>query len=389
MNSSYPLKPLRALHNFSNKKWLGYFLAFVVFWLIWNLSHASTTGDPKRSHWAWEWLCNAFICALLMTITLGATQRLSARLPHWALAATIGIAVALAFAVINWLIFVYWIGWPTGEICCSELRLSTPVHIATTAGNALMSALGMSFVYFYREHAFQSRLRLREAETARAHASQRLTESRLLAMQAQVEPAFLLSALRRVESLYDAEPERAERALDQLITYLRAAMPLMRSSTSTLERESVLVGSYLDVLSALLNEKIVFSFSVNAEHRNLKFPPMICLPLAAELASARVHASSIHIMASVSVETVSVSAVYSPQSGALEIDNPALAQIKERLAALFGDHAQLTHALRGDQLSEIKISVPNTTSSDNITNPLSSYRAAPAERRTQPRATAH
>lgn len=389
-HSSHRINPSRLASTVSVEKWLGYFFAFVILWLIWNLSGAFTTSDPERAHWALEWGCNAIGCAFLMTISLAGARRLADRFPPWVLAVVVGIAVALALAVVNWLIFVYWGGWPTKYSYPGKPRLTEPMHIVNTACAALMITLGMSLIFFYREQALQSRLRLREAETKRARAAQRLMESRLLAMQAQVEPAFLLSALRRVESLYDTEPERAERALDQLITYLRAAMPMMRSSTSTLERESVLVGSYLDVLSALLDEKIAFSFSINAEHRNLKFPPMICLPLAAELASAGVHASSMHFMASASADAVSVSAVYSPQSGALAIDNPALAQIKERLAALFGSQAQLTLALRGDQLSEIKISVPNTTSADDITNPLSSDGAAQAlsERRAQQRETA-
>ena len=378
------------VHTFTIRKALIYFAAFFMLYAFWDASwHGSVFNTHGKWLTAWEWLFDSIVCAALMVIALILAERIPPRIPRWLLMILIALVVALATAWIHYWVLTKW--WGATTWWDVYFRASNPAALQPwlAMNSVLLKTSGFAAIYYFREYAFQSTLRLREAETDRARASQRLIESRLLAMQAQVEPAFLLSALRRVESLYDAEPERAERALDQLITYLRAAMPMMRSSTSTLERESVLVGSYLDVLSALLDEKIAFSFSINPEHRNLKFPPMICLPLAAELASARVHASSIHFMASLSAEAVSVSAVYPSQSGALAIDNSALVQIRERLAALFGGQAQLTLALRGDQLSEIKISVPNTASADDVTNPLFHDGAALAERRAQPRAMAN
>jgi LytS/YehU family sensor histidine kinase len=51
-------------------------------------------------------------------------------------------------------------------------------------------------------------------------------------MQAQLEPGFLRQALERVERMYETDARTADRMLQDLITYLRAAIPKMPGNRS-------------------------------------------------------------------------------------------------------------------------------------------------------------
>lgn len=63
---------------------------------------------------------------------------------------------------------------------------------------------------------------LRRAEVERAQAEQRVSQTRLRALQAQVDPQRLLDRLARIEASYGTRPAEAHRLLDTLIQELHA-----------------------------------------------------------------------------------------------------------------------------------------------------------------------
>ncbi|HST01248.1 MAG TPA: histidine kinase, partial [Usitatibacter sp.] len=79
----------------------------------------------------------------------------------------------------------------------------------------------------------------REAEYHRM--SQQVTEAKLSALQAQVEPHFLYNTLASVQALTETDPPRATAMTGHLISYLRNALPKMRESSSTVGQEIELV----------------------------------------------------------------------------------------------------------------------------------------------------
>ena len=69
------------------------------------------------------------------------------------------------------------------------------------------------------------KLHKRNVALDRARIERQTQESRLQAMQATIEPEFLFDTLAHVESLQASDPKGAARMLDDLIVYLRAALP--------------------------------------------------------------------------------------------------------------------------------------------------------------------
>jgi hypothetical protein len=74
---------------------------------------------------------------------------------------------------------------------------------------------------------------LRAAELRRESSHQKLAEAKLASLQARVEPDFLLQTLTRLERSYETDPRAADRLLDELIAFLRAALADIRAAAKT------------------------------------------------------------------------------------------------------------------------------------------------------------
>jgi hypothetical protein len=198
----------------------------------------------------------------------------------------------------------------------------------------------------YAVAEFHCAQRARAAEVARARAEQarlsrELLESRLAAMQAQVEPQFLFDSLVDIEALYRRDPTAGASILDRLITYLRVALPRLRETGSTMQAEADLVAAYLSVVTARHGGVPRTQVCVAADCTGARFHPMLLLPLVqramrsesgtlpqrVELAARRADAE---LIAELRIEA----------AGQCR-DTSDLARVRERLAGLYGGRARL------------------------------------------------
>jgi hypothetical protein len=220
-----------------------------------------------------------------------------------------------------------------------------------------------TFIYADRRRTAAARARRHAAELERALAAKRTIESKLQAMQARVEPQFLFNTLAGVRAQYRAGPARGAAMLDSLIAYLRAAMPRMRDTSSTLGQETALAGAYLDIVAMRDGDALAVHVDVPADAASRRFPPMLLLPLIDVAVRQRHDAGArrtIAIAATSDAGRVRVSiddsgAGYDPVRASPDID-----AMRERLAALFGDGATLTLE-RGDR--------PGTRAILDVTSP--------------------
>ena len=138
-----------------------------------------------------------------------------------------------------------------------------------------LAAVGFMF-------AHEARLRadvLRNVQLERAKLARRTFESRLQAMQARVEPQFLFDTLAHVEALYETDADAAERMLDDLIVFLRKALPSLHESTSTVDAELSLARAWLDITKVRLDGRLQFAVTAPEDAAGIRMPPMLLLPL--------------------------------------------------------------------------------------------------------------
>ncbi len=226
--------------------------------------------------------------------------------------------------------------------------------------------------------AYKARIRAeaqaaRATETAEAEALKRqVVEARMAAMQAQVEPHFLFNTLASIDHLIETDAPRASRMQKNLIALLRASMPSLREthpgSARALARELAVVRPYLEILKVRMEERLHSVIDVPEGLLSAEFPPMMLQSLVEnaikhglepkpEGGTLRLHAQIVHGKLAVSVADSGVG-LATATAGATAGTGVGLANIRERLALLYGDRASLEVADNAAGGTVVTITVP-------------------------------
>jgi hypothetical protein len=225
-----------------------------------------------------------------------------------------------------------------------------------TLGHSIVGG-AFAFVFFTYRHDVEVAEALHRAELGQVALRRRTLESGLQAMQARVEPQFLLDTLRGVGDLYETDRCGAERMLDSLIRYLRAALPQMRSSESTLGREVGLAEAYLNIANIRSGRRLDFSFTVPDTLHGAAFPPMVLLPLIERLALRGANtpgeSTTLRVEGRTNGQALAIEVICSgPVAG------ESVEDLRDRLVALYSDRARLVVERRGARETLATLVVP-------------------------------
>jgi len=154
------------------------------------------------------------------------------------------------------------------------------IHILSSTAmlGVCIGGLITAFLIF-RERDAQARAAVHKAESEKNLLARRMAEAQLALMQAQVEPHFLFNTLANVRYLVENEPANALRMLDQLIEYLKAALPQMREAASTLGKEIEFLRAYLNIQQIRMGDRLRFEFRVPDALLARSFPPAMAITL--------------------------------------------------------------------------------------------------------------
>ncbi len=195
-------------------------------------------------------------------------------------------------------------------------------------------------------------IEVKQKQLIRSESEKRELEAHLKLLQAQIEPHFLFNTLANVSSLIDSEPALAKQLLERLNDWLRVALARARSSSATLGDELDMLENYLEILEVRFGERLRWRFEVPEDARVLAFPPMLLQPLLEnalrhgiepKLGGGEIILRAVSDGACLCVEVVDdgMGLAENAASG-----GAGLANIRARLAALFGDAGSL--ALSGN-----------------------------------------
>ena len=237
-----------------------------------SVMRAPTAFNVARLGLWWMLYCVALWCAL---VVLGYyCEHLVRRLERHARAAAwlLGASAAATFANVL-----------TAGRTTILVEQGLVYSAATAHLYAFIFALIMGLLYFAHlrrslDHELAA-ARLVAAQTAQRHARRGIVQARLQEMQARVDPQLLFEMLDTVRLLYERDAARAERFLDELIVFLRAALPRLRSASSSLLREVELASAFVR-LHALASASD-FGMTVDIAHdvMHARFPPGVLVPL--------------------------------------------------------------------------------------------------------------
>jgi hypothetical protein len=275
-------------------------------------------------------------------------------------------AVAVVLACLAAAIAQFAITYPRGP----EVIPYRPVevllgHVETMAGvlaDQLMICGLATFLYASVSAARRASEARHASEVQRLQASRQAFESRLQAMQARVEPQLLFNTLAHVRRLYETDPRAAGKMLDDLITYLRAALPHLRERSSTLAKEAALARAYLEIVSARLGDRLGFDISVPSAFAGARMPPMVLLPLIDHVLvhglAPRDEGGTIGVATTVGGGRLLLAITDSGAGFGHRAEAGSLDAMVERLQALYGDTAELRFEQLADGGSQAILEIP-------------------------------
>ncbi len=216
----------------------------------------------------------------------------------------------------------------------------------------------------------------RRAQVATATAAEeglkrQLVEAQLKMMQAQVEPHFLFNTLASVDYLIETDPATASKMQKNLIQYLRAALPQMREGSTTLGKEVQLCRAYLEILKFRMEDRLHYTVTIPQGLMSAQFPPMMlqslvensirhglepkpeggAITISADIVDGRLRVT-------VADSGLGFAAASRPGTGV------GLANVRERLSALYGGRARLSIEANDPSGTIVTIDVPYSFEAD-------------------------
>jgi hypothetical protein len=270
-------------------------------------------------------------------------------LPLEGIRRTLALAAALALAALISVSATRYAGFSAGSNVAQFARQGVDMFTYTSA---------IAVAFFSRRRDRTIAAALHASEIARVDSERARLNTVLQAMQARVEPAFLLGALQDVRARYATDRVAGGRMLDLLIQYLRSALPHMREVHSTLEREASLLRSYLGILAMRSDGALAVTCRFDDVLAGARIPPMILLPLMAT--AARHHAASGTINISAREIERRMRIALTVQGGIARgiAQSSAVSDVRERLRAIYGVRASLI-VDRTDDALQLNVAIPH------------------------------
>ncbi len=270
---------------------------------------------------------------------------------------TLALAAALALAALISVSATRYAGLCFGA-CTPFSAWSNVAELARQGVDMFTYTSAIAVAFFSRRRDRTIAAALHASEIARVDSERARLNTVLQAMQARVEPAFLLGALQDVRARYATDRVAGGRMLDLLIQYLRSALPHMREVHSTLEREASLLRSYLGILAMRSDGALAVTCRFDDVLAGARIPPMILLPLMAT--AARHHAASGTINISAREIERRMRIALTVQGGIARgiAQSSAVSDVRERLRAIYGDRASLI-VDRTDDALQLIVEIPH------------------------------
>ena len=323
----------------------------------WWLGSGTTNVARTMVHFVYEAVLPMLFLLLAITVADARTGSDASRALPYAVAAIMAV-------VAGELVFVATVPL-LGLSGCSCTMDAWPA--ASRAANMLPDSLLIcGFVtagYCYRRQAAARMSRLHAVQLERAQLTRRALESRLQAMQACIEPQFLFDTLSDIERLHATDANSADRMLTELIVYLRAALPHLKETTSTVGKECELAYAYLNIRKLRNPECLSFAFEVDADAQDASMPPMLLLPLIDHVVQDGRRPAAEYVL------RIGIHVVHGRLRLALNADAMAfgpggqghavVAGIRDRLHTLYGGAARLEVSSDDRRQSTITLEIPH------------------------------
>lgn len=225
----------------------------------------------------WSVLSRTLLLGLVAMLVFGVFEqwprRLPRRLARWVLQ-VVGVAVAMPITTA----LLYAASTPPGAppFYADRDRMA---GFSTLSSLSLLVVPWLALGALVRQKEALAREQALAFDLEKSELERQALDARLRLLQAQVAPHFLFNTLANVQALVDAGSPRASAVLQNLIAYLRAAVPRINEPGTTIQQEVDLAGAYLELMHMRMPDRLQFAVHVDDAARPLLCPPMMLLTL--------------------------------------------------------------------------------------------------------------
>jgi hypothetical protein len=244
----------------------------------------------------------------------------------------------------------WFIGNALGNLVCARLglwdRIPPPADpIADLRSSVLITLMAGTVASYYFYSISKSAWLERKMAEARKHAD----EARLKLLETQLEPHMLFNTLANLRVLIGVDPARAQQMLDHMIAYLRATLNASRATSHSLQAEFERIQDYLELMAIRMGPRLSFSLDLPGALAQQKVPSLLLQPLVENAIQhglePKVGGGEIRVAARrdgddvlLEVCDTGVGWTGAPPAGGKGFGT---AQVRERLATLYGERARM------------------------------------------------
>jgi two-component sensor histidine kinase len=290
------------------------------------------------------WLVRTVVIGIAALAAFGVTEHWPARLPRWVRRGAFRL-FALSVAVLVAAYVAYFVTTGGDPSFATNPRRALGYVQLSIGGIFFGVALGVAAMRRQRDALVQAQLLAFERE--RRELERQAIEARTQLLRSQIQPHFLFNTLANIQALVEAGSPHAPQVLAALIAYLKAAVPQLDETASTLAREVELARAYLELMRMRMPDRLRFALNVDPAVLSMRCPPTTLLTLVENAVRHGIDPSEEGGAIDVSVRRQGGDVLLRVEDSGVgpgaSSTGPAtgLKALRERLALAFGDAAAL------------------------------------------------
>jgi len=255
-------------------------------------------------------------------------------------------------------------GTAFADLLCRGFGWYGPDEVPVRAGDARTALLITTIASIVGSYYFYSLGRGAYLERRMAEAQRHASEARLKLLETQLEPHMLFNTLANLRALIAVDPARAQGMLDRLIAYLRSTLDASRSASHPLQDEFARLRDYLELMAIRMGPRLAYELQLPAAVAAHPVPTLLLQPLVENaiqhgleplVQGGRLTVSARAEGDSLLLEVVDTGA---GPGDAVRGTGFGLAQVRERLATVYGPRAQLEFGPAQPQGTRAAIRIP-------------------------------
>jgi two-component system LytT family sensor kinase len=213
-------------------------------------------------------------------------------------------------------------------------------------------------------HSVNFYVRLRERERRALFLESNLAKARLNTLKAQLQPHFLFNSLNAITALLRRDPRLAETTLVSLSELLRMALSQSEKQEGSLRDELEFVQRYLEIQQTRFGDKLRVEQAIDPHALDCITPTLVLQPLVENAIRHGIEPSEKAGLVRVSASREDDKLILTVEDDGVGLANAnagtgiGLANLRERLHALYGDQQKLELTARPTGGVLVRVEIP-------------------------------